>query len=56
MAHFFGMIANIDHNVGEMRKFLEEKGVAENTIFIFTTDNGTAAGVARRHRGREGEA
>ena len=44
MAHFFGMIANIDHNVGEMRKFLEEKGIAEDTIFIFTTDNGTASG------------
>ena len=44
VAHFFGMIANIDHNVGELRKFLAEKGVAENTIFIFTTDNGTASG------------
>ena len=44
VAHFFGMIANIDHNVGEMRKFLEEKGIADDTIFIFTTDNGTATG------------
>ncbi|MDF1813904.1 MAG: arylsulfatase [Verrucomicrobiales bacterium] len=46
VAHFFGMIANIDHNVSEMRKFLEDKGVADNTIFIFTTDNGTATGRA----------
>jgi len=38
------MIANIDDNVGAMRRFLEEEGLAENTIFIFTTDNGTAAG------------
>ena len=44
LAHFFGMIANIDDNVGAMRKFLEDEGLTENTIFIFTTDNGTASG------------
>ncbi len=44
LAHFFGMIANIDHNVGEMRKFLDEKGLTENTLFIFTTDNGSSSG------------
>lgn len=54
VAHFFGMIANIDHNVGEMRKFLEEKGIANNTIFIFTTDNGTATGRAVYDGGMRG--
>lgn len=44
LANFYGMIANIDNNVGKLRKFLEEENLAENTIFIFTTDNGTAAG------------
>ena len=44
VAIFFGMIANIDENVGSMQQWLEEKGIAENTIFIFTTDNGTASG------------
>ncbi len=44
LANFFGMIANIDDNVGTMRKFLADEGLAENTIFIFTTDNGTAGG------------
>ena len=43
-ANFFGMIDNIDTNVGELRSFLEKKHLAENTIFIFTTDNGTAHG------------
>jgi len=41
---FFGMIHNIDDNVGALRELLEDRGVAENTIFIFTTDNGTASG------------
>ena len=43
-AIFFGMIENIDENVSEMREFLDKKGLAENTIFMFTTDNGTASG------------
>jgi arylsulfatase A-like enzyme len=44
LANFYGMIANIDHNVGELREFLEVEGLAENTIFIFTTDNGSSSG------------
>ena len=38
------MIANIDHNVGRLRAFLEREGLAENTILISTSDNGTGAG------------
>ena len=41
---YYGMITNIDDNVGRTRKVLEELGVADNTIFIFTTDNGTTVG------------
>lgn len=40
-AAFYGMISNIDENVGRLRAFLEELGVADNTLFIFTTDNGS---------------
>ena len=55
LAHFFGMIANIDHNVGQMRNFLEKEGLEENTIFIFTTDNGTAGGQAIHNSGMRGQ-
>lgn len=41
---FYGMIANIDDNVGRLVRFLDENGLADNTILIYTTDNGTAAG------------
>ncbi len=44
LANFYGMIANIDDNVGAMREFLQEQGLAENTVFIFTTDNGSSSG------------
>ena len=43
-ARFYGMIANIDENVGATREFLRREGLAENTIFIFMTDNGTSGG------------
>ena len=40
----YGMVENIDDNVGALRAFLEEQGIADNTIFIFTTDNGSSSG------------
>lgn len=44
-AKFYGMLANIDENVGGLRLRLQELGLADNTIFIFMTDNGSAGGV-----------
>lgn len=40
-AAFNGMVTNIDDNMGALRKTLDELGVTDNTIFIYTTDNGT---------------
>lgn len=54
-AIFYGMIANIDENVGTMRDWLEKKGLAENTIFVFTTDNGTASGEVLYSGGMRGK-
>lgn len=55
IAAFFGMITNIDDNVGNTRKLLDELGIAENTIFIFTTDNGTATGGSIFNAGMRGK-
>ena len=38
------MITNIDDNIGKLMSFLEESGKADNTIVVFMSDNGTAAG------------
>ncbi|MBD3185100.1 sulfatase-like hydrolase/transferase [Candidatus Poribacteria bacterium] len=43
-ANFYGMITNIDDNVGRLRAKLKELGIEENTILIWMTDNGTAEG------------
>ncbi|WP_299669114.1 arylsulfatase [uncultured Polaribacter sp.] len=43
-ANFYGLLANIDENVGKLVNYLKYLKLAENTILIFTTDNGTAQG------------
>jgi len=53
MANFYGMITNIDENMGRLVSRLEELGLADNTILIFMTDNGTAQGVAGERRGKK---
>ncbi|MCH5179061.1 MAG: arylsulfatase [Prevotellaceae bacterium] len=39
-AQFAGMITRLDQQVGEIMAKLEEKGLADNTVLIFTSDNG----------------
>ena len=41
---FYGMITNIDDNFSKLLQKLEDLKIAENTIVIFTTDNGSANG------------
>ncbi len=37
---YYRMISTIDQNLGKLRSYLNEKGLAENTIIIFLGDNG----------------
>ncbi len=39
-AQFAAMISRLDAYIGEIMEKLEEKGLADNTIVIFTSDNG----------------
>jgi hypothetical protein len=41
---FYGMITNIDENFGRLLAKLDELGIADNTILIFMTDNGSSGG------------
>lgn len=40
IANYYAMISLIDHNVGRILAYLDEAGLAENTIVIFTSDHG----------------
>ena len=55
-ADFYGMIANIDQNVGRLVARLKELDLQENTILIFMTDNGTSGDYAGGMRGKKGSA
>jgi len=37
---YYAMIANVDDNIGRLMRFLDESGLAENTIVVFTSDHG----------------
>ena len=39
-AQFAAMITRLDAQVGEIMQVLEEQGLADNTVLIFTSDNG----------------
>ncbi|TLP71929.1 arylsulfatase [Maribacter sp. ACAM166] len=41
---FYGMITNIDDNFKLLQNKLDDLKIADNTILIFMTDNGTASG------------
>jgi len=46
---FYGMITNVDDNFGKLRNTLKELNIADNTILIFMTDNGTSSGYYNRN-------
>lgn len=39
-AQLYGMVANIDHNVGRLLATLDQLGLAEDTLVVFTSDHG----------------
>ncbi|MCF6312208.1 MAG: sulfatase-like hydrolase/transferase [Verrucomicrobiales bacterium] len=41
---YFRMISAIDHNIGRVRKALEQRGAADNTVIVMIGDNGTFLG------------
>jgi len=54
LARFYGMIENIDTNVGRLLATLDRLGIAGETLVVFTTDNGTARGAAVCNDGMRG--
>ena len=49
-------VEEIDWSVGEMMKLLEEQGLTDNTLVVFTSDNGPwYNGSAGKLRGRKGQ-
>lgn len=53
-AAFFGMIANLDENMGRLESFLTRTGLRDNTLVIFFHDNGGTGGVNVFNAGMRG--
>jgi len=53
-AKFFGMIANIDDNVGRLLARLKEWGIERNTLVVFMNDNGGTGGLQVFNAGMRG--
>ncbi len=47
------MVRYMDFSVGKLVQALEDLGLRENTIIIYTTDNGTTGAITGRMNGRE---
>ena len=51
---YLAMIRHIDNNVEKLIEFLDEKGLSQNTILIFMTDNGSTFGPDYYNAGMRG--
>jgi arylsulfatase A-like enzyme len=45
---YYAMTANLDHNLGRLLAAMEQMGLNENTIFVFTSDHGEMFGAHGR--------
>jgi len=45
--HLYGCITAMDEQIGRLRAFLRERGIAENTVVFFCSDNGAPASMVR---------
>ena len=54
LAHFYGMIDNIDQNINRLLDQLAAWQLDQNTLFVFMNDNGTAIGHTEFNAGMRG--
>ncbi|MFT3819517.1 MAG: sulfatase-like hydrolase/transferase [Rubrivivax sp.] len=40
IANYYGMVSLVDHNVGRMLAALQDEGLADDTLVVFTSDHG----------------
>lgn len=47
IAHYYGIISQCDEAIGNIIRYLEEHNLTEDTLIVYTTDHGDAAGSHR---------
>jgi arylsulfatase A-like enzyme len=51
---FFGMMLNLDENIGKLLEWFDETGLRDDTIILFMTDNGVTHGYSVYNAGMRG--
>lgn len=54
-ANYATMIENLDRNIGLLVTKLKNKGILDNTLIVFTSDNGGVFGITNQHPLRSGK-
>ena len=54
-ADYAGMIQSVDENIGKIINKIEQLGLSENTLFIFTSDNGGIRAISNQSPLRAGK-
>lgn len=52
---YAAMIESVDHSIGRVLDYLDESGLAKNTVVILTSDNGGLYSVSKQHPLRAGK-
>lgn len=52
---YYGLCESLDHELGRLAAFLDETGLADNTLLVFTSDHGELAGSHGKYRKGEPE-
>lgn len=55
LAGYYGLCESLDHEMGRLMAFLDESGLRDNTLLIFTSDHGELAGSHGKYRKGEPE-
>ena len=55
LAGYYGLCESLDHEMGRLLAFLEESGLAQSTLVVFTSDHGELAGSHGKYRKGEPE-
>ena len=55
LAGYYGLCESLDHQIGRITAFLDESGLSENTLVVFSSDHGELAGSHGKYRKGEPE-
>ena len=55
LAGYYGLCESLDHEMGRLMKFLDEAGLVDDTLVVFTADHGELAGSHGKYRKGEPE-